>query len=147
MSDGRRQRLRRARLAPGRGVPCKGYRAMAPRAYWKGHVRLSLVAFPVQLFSAATAGSRVSFHQIHRPSGQRVRYQKTVPGVGPVDKDEIVKGYEVAKDSYVTFADDELEAIRIESQHTIDLVSSSAPARSTRSTTRSPTSWCRTARW
>ncbi|MFL5337301.1 MAG: Ku protein [Geminicoccaceae bacterium] len=95
---------------------------MAPRAYWKGHVRLSLVAFPVQLFSAATAGSRVSFHQIHRPSGQRVRYQKTVPGVGPVDKDEIVKGYEVAKDSYVTFADDELEAIRIESQHTIDLV-------------------------
>src|SRR4051812_28532541 len=95
---------------------------MAPRAYWKGHVRLSLVAFPVQLFSATAAGSRVSFHQIHRPSGQRVRYQKTVPGVGPVDKDEIVKGYEVAKDSYVTFSDEELEAIRVEGRHTIDLV-------------------------
>jgi DNA end-binding protein Ku len=95
---------------------------MAPRAYWKGHVRLSLVAFPVQLFSAAATGSRVSFHQIHRPSGQRVRYQKTVPGVGPVDKDEVVKGYEVAKDSYVTFAEDELEAIRVEGKHTIDLV-------------------------
>jgi DNA end-binding protein Ku len=95
---------------------------MAPRAYWKGHVRLSLVSFPVQLFSAAASGSRISFHQIHRPSGQRVRYQKTVPGVGPVDKDEVVKGYEVAKDSYVTFAEDELEAIRVEGKHTIDLV-------------------------
>ena len=95
---------------------------MAPRAYWKGHVRLSLVSFPVQLFSAAASGSRISFHQIHKPSGQRVRYQKTVPGVGAVDKDDIVKGYEVAKDSYVTFADEELEAIRVESKHTIDLV-------------------------
>src|SRR3954451_2998120 len=95
---------------------------MAPRAYWKGHVRLSLVAFPVQLFSAAATGSRISFHQIHQPTGQRVRYQKTVPGVGPVDKDEIVKGYEVAKDSYVTFSDDELQAIRVEGRHTVDLV-------------------------
>src|SRR4051794_4781079 len=95
---------------------------MAPRAYWKGHLRLSLVAFPVQLFSAAATGSRVSFHQIHQPTGQRVRYQKTVPGVGPVDKDEVVKGYEVAKDSYVTFTDEELEAVKVEGKHTIDLV-------------------------
>src|SRR3954454_15812995 len=112
MSDGRHQRPRRARLAPGRGVHRKGYRAMAPRAYWKGHLRLSLVSFPVQLFSAAATGSRVSFHQIHQPTGQRVRYQKTVPGVGPVDKDEIVKGYEVAKDSYIIVTEDELEAIK-----------------------------------
>ena len=95
---------------------------MAPRAYWKGHVRLSLVSFPVQLFSATATGSRISFHQIHQPSGQRVRYQKTVPGLGPIDKDDIVKGYEVAKDSYITVAEDELEAIRVESKHTIDLV-------------------------
>ena len=95
---------------------------MAPRAYWKGHVRLSLVSFPVQLFSATATGSRISFHQIHQPSGQRVRYQKTVPGLGPIDKDDIVKGYEVAKDSYITVAEGELEAIRVESKHTIDLV-------------------------
>ena len=95
---------------------------MAPRAFWKGHVRLSLVSFPVQLFSAAAGGSRISFHQIHKPSGQRVRYQKTVPGVGAVDKDDIVKGYEIAKDSYITFADEELDAIRVESRQTIDLV-------------------------
>jgi DNA end-binding protein Ku len=95
---------------------------MAARAYWKGHVRLSLVSFPVQLFSATATGSRISFHQIHQPSGQRVRYQKTVPGLGPIDKDDIVKGYEVAKDSYITLAEDELNAIRVESKHTIDLV-------------------------
>ena len=95
---------------------------MAPRAYWKGHVRLSLVAFPVQLFSAAATGSRVAFHQIHAPTGQRVRYEKMVPGVGAIDKDDIVKGYEVEKDRYVTFTDEELEAIRVESKHTIDLV-------------------------
>src|SRR5919112_4206248 len=95
---------------------------MAPRAYWKGHVRLSLVSFPVQLFTATASGSRIGFHQIHQPSGQRVRYQKTVPGVGAVDKDDIVKGYEVARDSYVTFAEEELEAIRVESKQTIDLV-------------------------
>lgn len=95
---------------------------MAPRAYWKGHVRLSLVAFPVQLFSAAATGSRVAFHQIHGPTGQRVRYQKTVPGVGAVEKDDIVKGYEVDKDRYVTFSEEEIEAVRVESKHTIDLV-------------------------
>lgn len=95
---------------------------MAPRAYWKGHVRLSLVAFPVQLFSATATASRVSFNQIHAPTGQRVRYQKTVPGVGPIDADDIVKGFEVEKDRYVTFSDEELEAVRVESKHTIDLV-------------------------
>jgi len=95
---------------------------MAPRAYWKGHVRLSLVAFPVQLFTATATGSRISFNQIHGPTGQRVRYQKTVPGVGPVEPAEIVKGYEVAKGSYVTLAEEELAAIKLESKHTIDLV-------------------------
>lgn len=95
---------------------------MAPRAYWKGHVRLSLVAFPVQLFSATVTASRVSFNQIHGPTGQRVRHQKMVPGVGPIDADDIVKGFEVEKDRYVTFSDEELEAVRVESKHTIDLV-------------------------
>jgi non-homologous end joining protein Ku len=54
---------------------------MAPRAYWKGHARLSLVAFPVQLYSASSNGGRIAFHQIHRATGTRVRYRK----VGPVD--------------------------------------------------------------
>ena len=65
---------------------------MAPRPYWKGHIRLSLVSFPVQLHSATSTGGRVQFHQIHRESGRRVRHQKVVPDVGPVENDDIVKG-------------------------------------------------------
>jgi DNA end-binding protein Ku len=100
---------------------------MAPRAYWKGHVRLSLVSFPVQLFTATASGSRIAFHQIHQPSGQRVRYQKTVPGVGAVDKDDIVKGYEVSRGKWVELTDDEMAAAagsqsrRIEIDHFVPL--------------------------
>ncbi len=58
---------------------------MAPaRPYWKGHLKLSLVSFPVELYSATAGSTKISFHQIHEPTGKRVRYDKTVPGVGPV---------------------------------------------------------------
>ena len=95
---------------------------MAARAYWKGHLRLSLVTIGIELYSAATSSRRLSLHQIHKPSGKRIRYQKTAPGVGPVDKDEIVKGFEVGKDEYVLLEPDELDDIKLESKHTIDLV-------------------------
>lgn len=95
---------------------------MAARAYWKGHLRLSLVSIGIELYSAATSSRRLALHQIHKPSGKRIRYQKTAPGVGPVDKDEIVKGFEVAKDEYVILEPDELDEVKLESKHTIDLV-------------------------
>jgi DNA end-binding protein Ku len=95
---------------------------MAARPYWKGHIRLSLVSFPVRLHSATAGGARIEFHQIHKPSGRRVRYQKMVPDVGPVRSEDIVKGFEVEKDRYVIIEPDELEALRLESRHTIDLV-------------------------
>ncbi|WP_375206674.1 non-homologous end joining protein Ku [Hyphococcus sp.] len=95
---------------------------MAARAYWKGHLRLSLVSIGIELYSAATSSRRLALHQIHKPSGKRIRYQKTAPGVGPVDKDEIVKGFEVGKDEYVILEPDELDEIKLESKHTIDLV-------------------------
>ncbi len=95
---------------------------MAARAYWKGHLRLSLVSIGIELYSASTSSSRLALHQIHKPSGKRIRYQKTAPGVGPVDTDEIVKGFEIAKDEYVILEPDELEEVKLESKHTIDLV-------------------------
>ncbi len=95
---------------------------MPARAYWKGHLRLSLVSIGIELYSAAKSSGRLSMHQIHKPSGKRIRYQKTAPGVGPVDKDEIVKGFEVAKDEYVLFEPEELDAVKLETKHTIDLV-------------------------
>jgi DNA end-binding protein Ku len=95
---------------------------MAARAYWKGHIRLSLVTIGVELFSAVTSSSKLAFHQIHKPSGKRIRYQKVAPGLGPVQADDIVKGYEIGKDRYVLFDAEELDNIKLESKHTIDLV-------------------------
>ena len=93
-----------------------------PRPYWKGHIRLSLVTFPVQLHTATASNARVQFHQLDRKSGQRIRYQKIVPDKGPVENEDIVKGYEIEPDHYVVVEPDELEALRLESKHIIDLV-------------------------
>ena len=67
---------------------------MVSRALWKGQLRLSLVSIPVEVFSATKTGARFAFRQIHEPSGKPVHYDKVVDGIGPVDTDEIVKGYE-----------------------------------------------------
>jgi len=95
---------------------------MAARAYWQGQIRLALVSIPVQVFSASKSAARVSFNQIHKPSGKRIRYEKVVPGLGAVDPDDIVKGYEVEKGKYVLLTDDEIADVKLEAKHTIDLV-------------------------
>lgn len=95
---------------------------MAPRAYWKGHVRLSLVSFPVQLIPAIDSKERVTFHRVHRGTGQRVRYQAVVPERGPVESEEIGKGYEYEKGRFVIVDDEEIEKLRLESTHTLDIV-------------------------
>ena len=95
---------------------------MAARAYWQGQIRLALVSIPVEIYSATRAGSKISFNQIHEPSGKRISYEKVVPGIGPIDRDEIVRGYELSKGSYVLLEDEEIEAVKIESKRTLELV-------------------------
>ena len=95
---------------------------MASRAVWKGQLRLSLVSIPVELHSAAKSGARISFRQIHQPSGKPVRYEKTVPGIGPVKTDDILKGYETDSGEYLLLDPDEIEAIRLETKKTLELV-------------------------
>ncbi len=95
---------------------------MAARAYWQGQIRLSLVSIPVEIYSAAKSGAKISFRQIHEPSGKRISYEKTVVGIGPVDRDEIIKGYELSKGEYVLLDDDEIEAVKVESKKTLELV-------------------------
>ncbi|MEC7760912.1 MAG: Ku protein [Pseudomonadota bacterium] len=95
---------------------------MASRAIWKGQLRLSLVSIPVEIHSARNSGARVSFRQIHEPSGKPVRYQKTVQGIGPVENDEIVKGYETDKGEYILLEPDEIDAIKLETKKTLELV-------------------------
>jgi DNA end-binding protein Ku len=96
--------------------------SMAARAYWSGQIRLALVSIPVQIYPATRSAGRIGFNMIHEPSGQRVRYEKTVPGIGPVDPDEIVKGFEVSKGNYVLLEDEEIEAAKVESRRTLELV-------------------------
>ena len=94
---------------------------MAARAYWKGQIRLALVSIPVEIFSATKSGATIAFNQIHEPTGKRIKYEKVVPGVGPVDPDEIVKGFQVEKGNYVLLQDEEIEAVKLESKKTLEL--------------------------
>lgn len=95
---------------------------MAARAYWQGQIRLALVSIPAEAYSAVKSGAKISFNQIHEPSGKRIQYEKVVEGIGPVDRDEIIKGYEISKGNYVLLDDDEIEAVKIESRKTLELV-------------------------
>lgn len=95
---------------------------MAPRAYWRGYLRLSLVAFPVQLHSALDSQGDLRLHQIHKPSGERVRYEKVVPGLGPVESEDIVLGYEYDDGRHVLLEKEELEEVALDTTDTIELV-------------------------
>jgi DNA end-binding protein Ku len=92
------------------------------RAYWKGYLRLSLVSIAVEIYNAVESKSEISFRQIHKPSGRRVNYEKVVQGVGKIDNADIVKGYEVDTDTYVIMEPEEIDALKLESKKTIDLV-------------------------
>jgi len=94
---------------------------MAARPYWKGQIRLALVSIPVEIFTATRSGASIAFNQIHEPSGKRVHYEKVVPGIGPVDPEEIVKGFQYEKGSYVLIDDSEIEAVKLESKKTLEL--------------------------
>lgn len=95
---------------------------MAARAYWQGQIRLALVSIPVEIYSATKTGATISFNQIHQPSGKRIAYEKVVPGVGPVDRDEIIRGFEVSRGEYVLLSDEEIESVKIDSRKTLELV-------------------------
>jgi DNA end-binding protein Ku len=95
---------------------------MPARAYWKGYLRLSLVTIGIELYTAVKSAKDTALHQIHKPSGKRIRYEKVAPGVGAVKAKDIVKGVEVDKDEYVVLDPDELDEIKLESRRTIDLV-------------------------
>src|SRR5258708_4836731 len=98
------------------------------RPYWSGQIQISLVSFGVSLFSATESKSSITFHQISRSTGERIRHQKVLQSAAEgeepasaVEKDEIVKGYEYSKGQYVIIEPSELENLRIPSKHTIEV--------------------------
>jgi len=95
---------------------------MAPRAYWKGYLKLSLVSCPIALYPASSSSERVSFNRINAKTGHRLKQLMVDAESGePVDREDIKRGYEYAKGQYLLVADEELEKIRIESTHTIEI--------------------------
>jgi DNA end-binding protein Ku len=92
------------------------------RAFWKGHLRLSLVAIAVELHVATESSARPGLHQIDKKTGKRIRYEKIVPGKGKVADDNIVKGFELGSGKHVILTPEELDKIKLETKHSIDLV-------------------------
>jgi DNA end-binding protein Ku len=95
---------------------------MAPRAYWKGYLKLSLVSCPIALFPATSEREKISFHQRNKKTGHRIKYRKVdAETADEVDSADIIKGYEVGKGDYIELDPEELEAVAIESKRTIDI--------------------------
>jgi DNA end-binding protein Ku len=95
---------------------------MAPRAFWKGYLRLSLVTCPIELYPATSQAEKTHFHQINRKTGNRLRQQMIDEETGKVvDKEDKTRGYELSKGRYVEIEEEELEAVQVESTHTIDI--------------------------
>jgi DNA end-binding protein Ku len=95
---------------------------MAPRAYWKGYLKLSLVSCPIALYPASSEREKISFHQLNKSTGHRIKYRKVDAETGDeVESSDIIKGYEVGKGQYIEIEPEELEAVAIESKRTIDI--------------------------
>jgi DNA end-binding protein Ku len=106
-----------------REVPSKEARNTGgTRGLWAGQLRLALVSVPVQLVSAVKTGARLAFHQIDSKSGKRIHYEKVAPGIGPVDTNNIVKGFELSKGQYVLLTDEDFDTVKIEARRTIELI-------------------------
>ena len=94
---------------------------MAVRPTWQGHLKLSLVTCPVALYTATNAGGDVHFHLINPKTNNRIKMITTDPDEGPVERADLVKGYEVEKDKYILLTDDEIRSVKLESTKTIDI--------------------------
>ncbi len=95
---------------------------MAPRPYWKGYLKLSLVSCAVALFPATSRSERISFHWLNRETGNRLRQLMTDSDTNaPVEREDRVRGYQVAKNDYLVIEEQDLDAVEIESSHTIEI--------------------------
>ncbi|MDO8360774.1 MAG: Ku protein [Devosia sp.] len=94
---------------------------MAPRASWKGYIKLSLVSCPVRLYPAVSASERISFNQLHKDTHNRINMKPVDPELGLVERADLVRGYEYEDKQYIIIEDSDLEAVRIESNHTLNI--------------------------
>src|SRR5271156_2782136 len=106
-------------MATRRSKPTRPTHAALPangRSIWTGQLRLALVSIPVQLVSAVKTGARLAFHQVDAKSHKRIRYEKIAPGIGRVDSDNIVKGFEISKGNYVLVTEEDIDKVKVEAR-------------------------------
>jgi DNA end-binding protein Ku len=121
---------------------------MAPRANWKGFLRLSLVTCPVALYPATSESEKVSFNQFNRKTGHRIKYAKVDADTGEeVANEDIVKGYKVDTDTFIEVTKEELENVALESTRTIEIDEFVGRSEIDPRYLIRPYYWCRTARW
>ena len=94
---------------------------MAPRASWKGYIKLSLVSCPVRLYPAVSANEKIRFNQLHKDTHNRINMKPVDPELGLVERADLVRGYEYEDKQYIIIEDEDLEAVRIESNHTLNI--------------------------
>ena len=94
---------------------------LSARPVWQGHLRLSLVSCPIALYKATSKANDISFHLLNRATDNRIRMVPTDPETGPLDRSDLVRGYEIEKNRYVIVSDEELDAVKLETTHTLDI--------------------------
>jgi DNA end-binding protein Ku len=92
---------------------------MAPRSSWKGHLKLSLVSCPVRLFNATSRSEKVSFHLLQKDTHNRIQMKPHDPELGPVERSDLVKGFQYEKDQYVVFTEEDFDKVQIETSKAI----------------------------
>ena len=111
-----------AHKAPGHHPPANSNEPrLSSRPMWQGQLRLSLVSCPVALFNATSRSSDISFHLLNPQTNNRIRMVPTDPDTGPVQRSDLVKGYEISKNHYVVVTNDELDAVKLETTRTIEI--------------------------
>ena len=118
----RRKAPRKAAAHHGHHKPANSNEArLSSRPVWQGNLRLSLVSCPVALYGATSRSSDISFHLLNPETNNRIRMIPTDPDTGPVERADLVKGYEISKNHYVVLDKDELDAVKLETTRTIDI--------------------------
>src|SRR5665213_1738475 len=102
-------------------VPKSEDAKLSSRPIWQGNLRLSLVSCPVALYNATSRTSDISFHLLNPETNSRIRMVPTDPETGPVNRSDLVRGYEIEKNRYVILSDDELDSVKLETTHTLDI--------------------------
>jgi DNA end-binding protein Ku len=95
---------------------------MKPRSIWTGHIRISLLTIPIRVYTALNEADKITFNQLHKDCHQRLKQQLVCPVHGKVEREQVVKGYEVEKDRFVVMDTSDLDAVKLETTHTIDMV-------------------------